>query len=794
MAYIGKAPFGNAVRTRFFYTASGGETSLSGADSNGKTLAFTDGNYVDVYLNGVLLITGTDYNTSTENTIAGLSALAAGDNVEIVVYETFSLFNSTFNGNVTINEDLTVDTNTLYVDSTNNRVGIGTSSPATALDVNGTVTTNGGAFTGDVTFGDNDKAIFGAGSDLQIYHDGSDSYVKDAGTGYLNLLGTGRVVVGHPSNGHVYLNANYGGDVELFFNNSKKLETTSTGIDVTGTVTADGLTVDGTASMASTNELQFFSSAYGIRASTGLEIKTGDFTRFLQGTTEHLRIDSSGNVGIGTSSPAIYGVDNADDLVIGQGDGNHGITISSYGTSNGTLAFSDQNNATVGRGFVDYDHNVDAMSFGTLSSERMRIDSSGNVGIGTSSPVAKLHIENGDMRIEKDTKATIGFRGHTSGSTALAFRDANAAIDRMTIDSSGNVGIGTSSPSFKLDVDGEIRATNRFLANTGSGATKGYQFSGDGDTGMFSDSSNTLQFSTAGSERIRIDSSGNVGIGTSSPAEKLAVNGNIDFPLASSTIGCDFSSGGVSRIAQIEFYNNSDGSMRLSTNNSSTGGINFYTEGSERMRISRGGNLNLAAVGATDIGRLGGSVYSSGERNVYIWAGSGLHYTQVSGRFDADGSPVFQGVVGGTVRSEIEANGDFLSATNSYGSTSDQTLKENIVASGSQWDDIKAVQVKKFSYIEDDLDAPNMLGVIAQDLEESGMNGLVKTKTKTRPTEDGEEEVVLDDDGNPVTYKTVKYSVLYMKAIKALQEAITKIEALEAENADFETRLTALEN
>ena len=91
MAYIGKSPAGLGVRARYFYTATGGETSLSGADDNGRVLQFTDGEYVDVYLNGVLLVAGTDYGTGTANTISGLDALSAGNIVEIVAYDIFSL-------------------------------------------------------------------------------------------------------------------------------------------------------------------------------------------------------------------------------------------------------------------------------------------------------------------------------------------------------------------------------------------------------------------------------------------------------------------------------------------------------------------------------------------------------------------------------------------------------------------------------------------------------------------------------------------------------------------------------
>lgn len=93
MPYIGKSPeFG--IRQRYYFTATGGETSLSGTDDNGLTLAFSDGTYVDVMLNGITLVAGTDYNTTTANTISGLAALTASDIVEIVVYDVFSVANT----------------------------------------------------------------------------------------------------------------------------------------------------------------------------------------------------------------------------------------------------------------------------------------------------------------------------------------------------------------------------------------------------------------------------------------------------------------------------------------------------------------------------------------------------------------------------------------------------------------------------------------------------------------------------------------------------------------------------
>jgi hypothetical protein len=96
------------------------------------------------------------------------------------------------------------------------------------IDVTGTVTADGGAFTGNVTFGDDDKAIFGAGSDLQIYHDGSNSYVKDAGTGDLYIQGTQLRL--QSATGESFFVGVADGSAYVYHNGSAKLSTTATGM------------------------------------------------------------------------------------------------------------------------------------------------------------------------------------------------------------------------------------------------------------------------------------------------------------------------------------------------------------------------------------------------------------------------------------------------------------------------------------------------------------------------------------------------------------------------------------
>ena len=117
MPYLGRSTDGFGVRDRFLFTASGSETSLSGADDNGRILKFQDGTYVDVFMNGVLLFRDSDYNTTTANTIGGLASLAANDVMEIIVYDVFSVADTvpqtggTYTGDVTFSSNITVDGN-----------------------------------------------------------------------------------------------------------------------------------------------------------------------------------------------------------------------------------------------------------------------------------------------------------------------------------------------------------------------------------------------------------------------------------------------------------------------------------------------------------------------------------------------------------------------------------------------------------------------------------------------------------------------------------------------------------
>ena len=138
-------------------------------------------------------------------------------------------------------------------------------------------------------------------------------------------------------------------------------------------------------------------------------------------------------------------------------------------------------------------------------------------------------------------------------------------------------------------------------------------------------------------------------------------------------------------------------------------------------------------------------------------------------------SSIFQ-VFGQTGKFQLKGDGDAQNTNNNYGGLSDSKLKENIVDANSQWDDIKAIQVRNYNYKADTpYSTHTQIGVIAQELE-TVCPGLVK------------DNIDEDGDGNDLgtVTKTVHYSVLYMKAVKALQESMLRIETLESKVAALE--------
>jgi len=212
---------------------------------------------------------------------------------------------------------------------------------------------------------------------------------------------------------------------------------------------------------------------------------------------------------------------------------------------------------------------------------------------------------------------------------------------------------------------------------------------------------------------------------------------------------------------------------------------NNVSDLSTRVVLDNSGRLLAGGITSTRSAAGGAKFQVSQANNNWIsfienTIGSGAVFCQkleFSGSAPNNTSSVFiQATDTGAERWKVFSNGNVVNVNNSYGAISDVKLKENIVDAASQWDDIKALTVRKYSMKADNLDAPNRLGVIAQEVETAGMGGLVFES----PDRDRD-----NNDLGTVT-KQVNYSILYMKAVKALQEAMTRIETLETKVAALE--------
>jgi hypothetical protein len=361
-----------------------------------------------------------------------------------------------------------------------------------------------------------------------------------------------------------------------------------------------------------------------------------------------------------------------------------------------------------------------------------------------------------------------------------------AALDplRTEINSFGtylNSGIEFTSPFASIDINGgtidgtviggATRAAGSFTALTATGAF----------TSLGIDDNAT---STA----VTLDSSGNVGIGTATPATKLEVEGSsVEIRATASTTGAGL---GLYALATNTgtrnwgVYSNKNTFGDFVIQQSSTLGgtpdtTRFTIDPIGHVAIGTGSGsvftVSKSFASVTSIATIENLANTSGNQVLKLNMGSATN--NAASYFIIAQNP------GVAIRFQVLGNGDVDNVNNSYGAISDRKLKEDIVDSTSQWEDLKAVRVRKYKLKEDKGLGKTHIGVVAQELEDAGMNGLVSERDD------------LDEDGvaTGTVTKSVRYSLLYMKAVLALQEAMARIEALEAQNAAFELRLIALE-
>jgi len=595
----------------------------------------------------------------------------------------------------------------------------------------------------------------------------------------------------------------------------------------------------------------------------------GDLAFYTKGasdsTAERMRIDSSGNVGIGTDAPdgplhvhastcgTVTANTNFNDLVL-ETSAHTGITIFSGTGSDGGIYFGDSGGNN--RGQLKYVHGSDAMTFATADSLAMTIDSSGNVGIGTAAPVY-------DFEVKMDTDKQLGITDGQSETgncpTIVAVNTAHSAL-----------------------VDLGFRADD-------------------------------IIFATGSAERMRIIDAG-VGIGTDTIPHggvgyaKLAIEGtnsssagpHVQFTTASD----DYP------LLQIIPWTHDDVSLMFDSYYD--GGYKSSDAGSSYRLLKNADKFQMqydvANAGSTIIWNAGIVLDSSGNVGIGTTAPTtSLHVDQATAStkiayfehsnaeaygvhvdFSADSpddnvTPLMWMEDSTTDRLFIYSDGDVLNHDNSYGQLSDERIKQDIRDANSQWDDIKALKVRNFKRKDDVAQygdkAWEQIGVVAQEVEEAGMDKLVehsppsdfelehcgfgdyveavlyeagddelrqaveaqdavyetvvvqeaveevlwseedelpegveagdvKTEAQEEETEeqlvseaveaveaisigDVKEEakwvVKQDDDGKDMQVKSMKYSILHMKAVKALQEAMERIEGLES-------KVEALEN
>ena len=438
---------------------------------------------------------------------------------------------------------------------------------------------------------------------------------------------------------------------------------------------------------------------------------------------------------------------------------------------------------------VDTNNSSEFITLGNTTTNPKTAILGGNVGIGTSSPTSKLNVAG---RLDVDglqNQNTCEFfanqtsgqsfgilvnGGTTSGDYCANFRDKDAGAI-MILRGNGNVGIGTSSPGKKLDINGEMRA-DAFIGRTNISTAPSE------DTAIYRAADNQLAFSTASTERLRIDNTGKVGIGTGADVRgqlqigsgngggNIPSNDELVFGANNSVISFLSANDNASVDGVIgawnTVYNHQNSKIVFDKNAGNVGQILFFTQNgsgiAEYMRLTNSGSLFINTTSAISAGVAGAEFHQGNNAELRCGTTGTGNSTQIR-FYNANGE------VGA-----IRTNG---SAT-VYHTSSDYRRKENAVAISDGIKRLKTLKPYRFNFkadsstILDGFFAHEVSSVVPEAI--SGTKDEVVTQAHVDSGEKKESEL-----GDPI-YQGIDQSKLVPLLVAAVKELITKVETLEA--------------